>query len=274
MWRARGGMRPVIAAAATVLWASGLVMPAADAAEVPVNDRWTGAISLRLGQTVHQDTTGATTDRVDARANEACGAPFTRASVWYTYKPKETSRFLLDMTQSDFSGGFMVFKGKPSASSLVTCGPGAVVFRGREGVRYYAVAFSDTRKQGGNLVLTFGKLLPPVLKLALDSTAHAAKDGTATVSGSVKCRRAGFLRTRLTLTQTVGRLKIVGSTFTESEPTCDGTWQPFTVVVASDTGLFGGGKAVADLSGLACSFFTCTRTTLSDVEVSLRRSAG
>lgn len=33
------------------------------------------------------DTTAATTDAVDEEANQSCGAPYTSASVWYTFTP-------------------------------------------------------------------------------------------------------------------------------------------------------------------------------------------
>ena len=87
------------------------------------------------------------------------------------------------------------------------------------------------------------------------------------------CQDARLLAIRLELTQTIGRLKVVGSKSKEFDTICDGTPQAFTAVVRSQTGLFGGGKAVASLTGFACNMALCKKQTLTDVEILLRRSA-
>src|SRR3954452_5847275 len=80
----------------------------------PANDHPDGAVALTLGDTVKQDTSQATTDQQDRQLNRFCGAPFTNASVWYTYTPSADGSFILDMSQSNYTGGFMVFAGQPA----------------------------------------------------------------------------------------------------------------------------------------------------------------
>lgn len=268
----RIGTARLVAVLATILALIGA--PAARAAGVPVNDHWDHAAALTVGKTVVLNTTAATTDRVDARANERCGAPFTRASVWYTFKPARTGRFLLDMTKSDYSGGFMLFRGRPSAASLINCGPGQVGFRGIAGVRYYAVAFSDTRRNGGRLVLSLSRVLPPTLTVTIDPQASATKDGAAIVTGSVTCTNGTLAFMEGRLEQALGRIKIVGYGYAEEGPACDGTARSFSLVMTSETGRFGGGKALMDLYVVACNSFECKERSLVAVEISLRRGTG
>ena len=113
-------------------------------AAAPPNDTAAGATPVSLGQTYTQDTTEATTDALDASLNAQCGAPFTNASVWFTYTDTTGAGFLADMTASDYSGGFMIAEGDPADGNLVACGPGQVATRGAAGTTYYVVAFSDT----------------------------------------------------------------------------------------------------------------------------------
>ena len=247
----------------------------ATAAQAPPNDHWRGATRLHLGQTLTENTTSATTDRVDARANEACGAPFTRASVWFSYTPRTTGRYTFDMSKSDYSGGFMVFRGRPAPSSLVACGATGVVFRGKQSVKYYAVAFSDTRRNGGTLVLTLDRYRPPQLKLIFDTTATIENTGDVSVTGTYSCRYANRLSMAVSLSQPVGRFLINGDGYAEvTAPTCDGSTRPFTVTVTPATGRYGGGKAEATVYSTACNAFLCKDQAPMTVEVSLRHAPG
>ena len=92
-------------------------------AAAPDNDRPGDARPLTLGQSVSEDTSDATTGSLDAKLNQICGAPFTNASVWFTYDSAADGSILLDMSQSDYTGVYMVFLGKPSLNSFRGCGP-------------------------------------------------------------------------------------------------------------------------------------------------------
>lgn len=233
---------------------------AAAFAAVPANDEWTAATPITaLPTTIIQDTTQATTDAVDAALN--CGAPATNGSVWFRLTATQDGSVIADGTASDFSTGFFVTEGDPTAGVLLACAPGAVLFNVSAGQTYYIVAFSDTvGVPGGNLSVTFAAAPPaPTISATVDPRGTAFKDGSALVSGTYTCTGSpDFAELFGTLTQRIGRVKING--FFDvfySPPTCDGSPQPWSAVVTSDTGLFAGGKAASVTVAFACDRFQC-----------------
>ncbi len=237
-----------------------LTATAASAAP-PSNDRPGGAIALSLGQTVNEDTTEATTGTFDAKANQFCGAPYTNASVWFSYSPSVDGAFILDMSQSDYSGGFMVFHGAPTPRTLFTCGPTTLAVRGVAGKLYTIVAFSDTPVNGGNLVLSLEEgPPPPTATVTVDPVGQAYKTGNARVSGTYTCENAGFVELDGQLTQIWRRLKINGYfRKVAQQDTCDGQAHAWTRVVSSDNGTFAGGDATVTIHGFACGLVKCSR---------------
>lgn len=103
----------------TILAAAALVPLTASAASAapPSNDHPPGAVALSLGDDVTEDTSQATTGTLDAKVNAFCGAPFTNASVWYTYSAGADGSVIFDMSASDYSGGFMIFVGGPTPTT-------------------------------------------------------------------------------------------------------------------------------------------------------------
>lgn len=241
----------------------------------PGNDTPDGAIALSLGDTVKQDTTKATTDAQDAKLNQNCGAPYTNASVWYTYKPSSDGGFIVDMSKSDYSGGFMVFAGRPSPRSLLTCGPTTVGVAGTAGTKYYIVAFSDTQVKGGDLVLSLEKAPPaPRLKLTVNSIGLAFKNGDAEVSGTYSCKNATYVDLEGQLTQIWRRVKINGYFFDEPPARrCDGQVHTWVAKVTSDNGLFARGAATVTMFGFVCGPIECTEVDLPDQQVRLHESS-
>jgi len=247
-----------------------LTATAASAAP-PSNDTPGGAVALSLGQTVNEDTTEATTGTLDANANQFCGAPYTNASVWFTYSPTVDGAFILDMSQSDYSGGFMVFHGAPAAKNMFACGPTTLGVRGGAGKLYTIVAFSDTTVNGGNLVLSLQQgPPPPTATVTVDPVGQAYRSGNARVSGTYTCENASFVELDGQLTQIWRRLKINGS-FRKVAPqdTCDGQPHAWTRVVTSDNGLYAGGDATVTIHGFACGLIRCSRFgTTQDITLS------
>jgi hypothetical protein len=225
----------------------------------PANDKPDGAIAMTLGQTVNQDTTEATTDAQDARLNQFCGAPFTNASVWYSYTAATDGSFLLDMSQSDYSGGFMVFQGAPSGRSMVGCGPTTLGIESTAGTTYLIMVFSDTQVQGGNLVLSLDKgPPPPKVKVTVNPYGKAYEDGDAAVSGTFSCKNADFVDMEGTLTQIWRRVKITGFFFREiGSKLCDGQVHTWRRMVTSDNGLYAPGTATVDIDAGACGPIFC-----------------
>src|SRR4029077_11902238 len=156
------GMRTLRLLVPPMLTAGLLTLAAAPASAAPPgNDEPQGAVVLHLGDRVVQNTSEATTNAQDEALNANCGAPATNASVWYKYSPHVDRNVVLDATASSYSSGMLVFKGTPTARSLVTCGPGSVVLRARAGKTYNIMVISDTNVNGGKLVLMLKKAPPP-----------------------------------------------------------------------------------------------------------------
>jgi hypothetical protein len=265
---ARLGITLVAAAALVPLSAS------AAFAAPPGNDTPDGAVSLTLGQTYKEDTTKATTDSQDADLNQVCGAPFTNASVWFTYDAAADGTVLADMTQSDYTGGFMIFEGAPTQDSMLTCGPQSLGFEATKGTSYTIVAFSDTEVNGGNLVLSLDKGPPaPKIKVTVDDAGWAFKDGSAQLTGTYVCKNADFLDLQGQLTQIWKRLKIQGFFFKEfAGSQCDGRLHSWKRNVVSDNGLYAPGAATVSMFNFACGPIVCAEVDTTS-KVTLHKSS-
>jgi hypothetical protein len=127
----------------------------ASAATPPSNDLISGATvvsSLPFSATL--DTTGATTDAVDAQANQACGAPATNNSVWYSFTAGPGDTLLaVDTTGSTFSSGVLIATGTPGALTTQSCGPITSKVAVASGTTYYVMVFADFGP-GGTLHLS------------------------------------------------------------------------------------------------------------------------
>lgn len=252
-------LRSTVAVVAGLLFVP-VLAPVASAAP-PSNDTVAGAtVVTALPTTIVQDTSEATTDALDAALNAGCGAPFTNASVWFSYTDPDGGGVVADMSASSYSGGFMVTEGDPAAGNLVACGPTAVGFATSPAQTYYIVAFSDTPAIGGQLEVTFDIAPPPPeVTVSVDATGTVYRDGTALVRGTYSCTGAigDFSAIEGTLTQRVGRFKVSGYFFL-APLECDGTSSPWEAVVVSDNGLYRGGKAATVAFAFACGNFECS----------------
>lgn len=242
----------------------------------PNNDMPNGAISLSLGQTYHENTTQATTGSLDAKVNQFCGAPYTNASVWFTYSPTSNGAFLLDSSASDYQSGLMVFSNKITPRGFRGCGPDALAVNGKADNTYYIMAFSATAQQGGNLSLSVEQGPPaPTISASVDATGQAYRTGNARITGTVTCSNAEFGDLSGTLTQIWKRLKIVGYFRKNIDPSlCTGAPQPWSRIVESDNGLYAGGDAVASIQAEACGMIQCARFKLNDQPLTLRSPGG
>lgn len=251
--------RTILSTAAALLLVPGLAVSAQAAA--PGNDTVAGATAITaLPTSLSEDTTGATTDALDAQLNGFCGAPATNASVWFSYTAPTDGGLVVDMSASSYTGGFMATEGDPANGNLVACGPTTVGFGTTAGQTYYIVAFSDTATNGGDLEVTFDQAPPPPeISVTVDPRGSAYKDGSAHLSGSYSCSNADDFSSDIegTLTQTVGRVKINGFFFVNPIQ-CDGATHRWDAQVFSDNGLFRGGKAANVTFGFACGVFECS----------------
>jgi hypothetical protein len=238
--------------------AIGLVPLAAAPASAapPGNDEPQGAFVLHLGDKVVQNTREATTNAQDDALNANCEAPATNASVWYTYSPAADHKVVLDMTASSYSGGMLVFKGTPTADSLVTCGPGVVGLNARAGKTYYITAISDTDVIGGRLVLKLNKAPTPRVQVSLARRGVAFRGGAARLHGTYFCAHGEeFAELSTRLFQRAGRLKIQAQSDTEIR--CNGRRHAWSARLVSPVGTFARGPASAKVTIIACGIFTC-----------------
>jgi len=251
-------LRSTLSAAAALMLLPTMAL-AASAAPAP-NDTVAGATAITaLPTTITQDTTGATTDDLDAALNAGCGAPATNASVWFSYTDPDGGGVLADMSASSYTGGFMVTEGDPSLGNLVACGPTTVVFSTEPGKTYYVVAFSDTATNGGQLTVLFDEAPPaPEATITVDPRGTAYKDGSARLTGTYSCTNADDFYSDIegNLTQRVGRVKINGFFFV-NPLRCDGAVNSWEAVAYSDNGLFRGGKSATVAFTFACGAFEC-----------------
>jgi hypothetical protein len=120
------------------------------AATPPPNDLISGAtVVSALPFTDTVDTTGATTDAVDAQANQLCGAPATNNSVWYKFTAGPGDTLLaVDTTGSTFSSGVLIATGTAGALTTRACGPVTSKVAVASGTTYYVMAFDDSGSGG------------------------------------------------------------------------------------------------------------------------------
>jgi hypothetical protein len=222
----------------------------------PGNDEPQGAVALHLGDRVVQDTSEATTNAQDTALNTNCGAPATNASVWYKYSPGVDHKVVLDMTASSYSGGMLVFKGTPTADSLVACGQGAVALRARAGKTYNIMVISDTDVNGGTLVLTLKKPPPPPrVHVSVAGRGVAFRGGAARIHGTYFCKRGEFAGLSGHLFQRAGRLKIQADFGRGIR--CNARRHHWSARLVSPVGTYARGHAVAKVQIAACGIFVC-----------------
>lgn len=248
--------------------ATGLLAAPALAAP-PGNDTWRHADRIRLGDKIVQSTVDATQQRIDRRVNRDCGAPTVGASVWFRYRASVPRRLMLNASQSGYSVGLMVFRGRPSPRSLIACGPVEVGFRARAGQRYFVMAFADSRRTGGRLALSLDQVRRPTLSVELGDTAVLDDSGTITLTGTTRCTNAGFGGVDATLRQLVGRFYVIGYTFAETG-VCDGTTRELELTLTSDNGIFGTEPATVDVFASACGPFRCADVVIEDHQITVQ----
>lgn len=256
-----GATGRLLAAAAVAVLASAMSVSPASAA-APSNDEFGGALPIALGDHITLDTTQATTTPADAALNADCGAPQTKASVWYTYTAASDGGVVLDMSASDYSGGFLVFEGTPTAGSLINCGPGIVGFGTTAGTTYTVMVIDDDEDgntaSGGNLVMDVNAAPPPPnVDVTVAPRAKVDKSGTAWVTGTYSCTNSDFVELDGELHQNVGRVTINGYGGFFDQGTCDGAPHPFSMSISGENGKFAGGKAASITFTFGCGVFDC-----------------
>jgi hypothetical protein len=249
------------------------VAPAAHGAAPPGNDTWPGAVPLEPGQTIELDTSGATTGPSDADLNRRCGAPFINASVWFSFTPATDMVVRLDMTASDYEGGFMLFDGAPARSTFVDCGPDRISLRASAGTTYAIVAFSDTRVNGGHLVLSLTQVEAPSQETVHSDTGQLLRDGAVNVPATFRCLGSNRIVIRGQLTQRSGHDRVSATGRVVARRQCDGEWHEVMLHFENRERAFTGSHALLDVHASVCNVVGCATTDVLDAEIRLSRKA-
>jgi len=230
------------------------------AGPVPANDKIGHAVAVSaLPFSATLDTTGATTDAVDAQANASCGAPATNNSVWYTFTGGQNHHnIFVDASKSDYSAGVIIATGTPGALMTVSCGPAFVTATTTPGTTYYIMIFDDSGT-GGTLRLNIGDA--PDIALNFDKNAGIDTHGVVYLTGIYNCTQATSLHISGTLIEIVAS-KVVSTghfdTLGIPAPNCNGSQHSWTGLVLADTTSFAPGQAAAFTDASACGRIACT----------------
>jgi len=170
---------------------------------------------------------------------------------------------IVDVSSSSYTAGVIVATGSPGSFSLVTCGPGAVIFGGTGGTTYSILAFDfqgDGGGNGGTLQISLTEAPPPpTVALTIDPTGRVdARTGTASLTGTFTCTNADFMGIFGDLSQRVGRGTVNGFFEFFTEGACDGTARRWSAEVPAVNGKFAGGKSAAFTFSFACGAFQCS----------------
>jgi hypothetical protein len=230
------------------------------AAPAPANDKiGHAAVVPALPFRATLDTTGATTDAIDAQANQTCGAPATGNSVWYKFTPgPNDANIFVDASLSDYSTGVAIEKGTPGALTTVACGPFFVTAKLTPGTTYYIVIVDFAGGGGGTLRLNIGDA--PNVAFGVHEHSSIDAHGVVHLEGAYTCTGARSLDVYGTLIEIVGERVPTGrfDTMGVPAPTCDGKLHSWAGLVLPTTGSFGDGRAAAFLHASVCGDIVCT----------------
>ncbi len=227
----------------------------------PKNDTANNATAVSaLPYSTSLDTTGATTDAIDAQANQSCGAPVTGNSVWYKFTATSSDpAIFVDASFSDYFAGVLVATGTPGSLTTVTCGPLSVTTSTTPGTTYYIMVFDAAGGGGGTLQLNIGDAPFAKVRVHTDTLVDSSHD--AQLTGSYSCVNARYLDINGSMLEIVGT-KVATGTFDNlgvPAPKCDGNKHPWSAEVADTTVRFAPGKAAAFVFNLACNAAVCTQ---------------
>ena len=239
----------------------------------PANDELSSATPVALGQSIEFSSVGATSNASDPGSCNGSGptpGPFTE-TIWYSYAAPDARTVFADASTFDYLAVIFVLADTGSGLQVVDCSafPATVTFSTTPGVTYDVMIGSlpDT-PGGGTGVVTLGQ--PLTVSVAVDPNGSVdGKTGTATVSGTITCDEpADFAEVDVQLSQAVGRhiLRGIGQAF----PACDVTPTAWSVAITADNGIFGGGRATADVTAFGCTGPSCDFDSVS-ASLRLRR---
>ena len=261
----------------------GALLTTSALAAAPGNDdsatpRVVGALPYSDGP---YDTTEATSAATDPGFCFEPTAGPDRSTVWYSFTPLTSGRFLADTFGSDYdttlyvgtsdgAGGMAVIGCIDDSQGLQS----AVAWDAAAGTTYLIMVGtccgSSPNAGGGSLIFHVDVAPPPpTVDLTVLTSGSFTPYGSATIRGTIACSNTeGGAGIDLSLRQQVGRFTIRGYGFDTFE--CSATPTPWSIVVSSDDGKFLGGQATVDAFAFACGPIECA-DTFTHASVRLRR---
>ena len=238
------GAAPVLAAA-----------PANDSSATPA------VLAEPLPTSATEDVTEATADpadRTDCFGNNL-------GTVWYTYTPSTSGRYIVDTFGSTYDTTLYVLDGSPAGSILGCDWFGSrVVFDATAGSTYFIQVGAPDGDTLGTLTLNLDVAPPPlVLGLTVNATGTVNRFGTATIGGTVTCNIAVPVSVNVNLTQPVGKLHSVHGGISFNLDCTPGGPSQWTRVVPAFDGKFATGSAfvAGDVNG--CDVIECVDQQLT-----------
>jgi hypothetical protein len=236
----------------------------------PDNDDFDAATLIpALPFTDSEDTTEATVaaDDPDCFGNDH--------SVWYEFTPSEDLTVVATTSGSDYDTTLSAYTGTRGSLNQVACNDDSgglqsrIQFGASAGTTYWLMAAAFDGAPGGQLVLTFAELPPPLaLGLSIGSTGTVNRSGVATIHGTVTCSRPVQVDLVGSLRQAQRRSVSLG--YSSTHVSCDGT-AAWSMRVIGETGGFSPGTARARVTASAEDIFRGTIRRYLERDVTLNR---
>jgi len=232
-------------------------------AAAPTNDSSAtpAVLAEPLPTSATEDVTEATADpadRTDCFGNNL-------GTVWYTYTPSTSGRYIVDTFGSTYDTTLYVLDGSPSGSILGCDWFGSrVVFDATAGNTYFIQVGAPDGDTLGTLTLNLDVAPPPLaLGLTVNATGTVNRLGTATIGGTVSCNVALSVTVNVNLTQPVGKLHSVHGGINFNLDCTPGGPIHWTKAVPAFDGKFATGSAFVSGDVNGCDVVDCVDQQLT-----------
>jgi hypothetical protein len=225
--------------------------PAPCPAPMPINDDFDAAIVIPDLPFFDSQDTRCATPGFDDPSCVGSGP-----SVWYSYTPTTTHSISADTFGSDYDTTLSAYTGTRGALTQIACNDDSgslqsrIIFEVVAGQTYQFMVGAFASGLGGHLQFSIQEIIPLTVDVEIHPVGGVnARDGIATVQGTVECSKPASAEIFGSLSQHAGRAGIQGFFFDYSIP-CDGM-ASWSAEVSGENGVFKGGRAEVFVSAFA-----------------------
>ncbi len=240
---------------------STLVAPTTAVAAPPSNDDLRNAIRITTPFRDSVDITDATRD-TDAPIDRACFGKRGR-SVWYRFSPARTQRVLLATNHSDYDTVLNLYQRTDSGRlRLVDCnndreGPASALVRRVQAGAKYVVMVADYDNDTTAATLRFRMAHLIKAEVSSNGRGKVLENGSARLSGTVRCNRPGSLFVAFELRQRVSDTAVANGFDFRRNIDCGRQQSKWRLTVHPDGAAdFGPGRARVTLES---NWYVCER---------------